>query len=119
MARPRKEAGELLLAGPNPRLTLAERVRVEQAAAALGISPSEFMRRRALDYRMPVAAAQQIPLANVATALIRLGNNLNQIAKHMNAGRAAPPDLSDLIARINGELDRLYESRRPDNRPVV
>jgi Bacterial mobilisation protein (MobC) len=45
---------------------------------------------------------------HVAAALLRLGVNLNQIARHMNAGRGAPPDLSALIARINALLDGIY-----------
>jgi hypothetical protein len=108
MARPRKAPEERRVNGPNPRMTVAERVEVEQHAAILGISPSEFMRSRSLGYRLPAALAVQRHVAALAVALLRLGVNLNQIARHMNAGRGAPPDLSALIARIEAILDDIY-----------
>ena len=108
MARPRKAPEERRVNGPNPRMTTAEKAEVEQHAAILGISPSEFMRRRSLNYRLPAALAVQRHVAALAVALLRLGVNLNQIARHMNAGRAAPPDLSALIARIEAILDDIY-----------
>jgi hypothetical protein len=108
MARPRKAPEERRVNGPNPRMTIAERVEVEQHAAILGISPSEFMRRRSLNYRLPAALAVQRHVAALAVALLRIGVNLNQIAHHMNAGRGAPPDLSALIARIEAILDDIY-----------
>ena len=94
--------------GPNPRMTTAEKAEVQQHAAILGISPSEFMRRCSLNYRLPAALAVQRHVAALAVALLRLGVNLNQIAHHMNAGRGAPPDLSALIARIEAILDDIY-----------
>jgi hypothetical protein len=108
MARPRKAPEERRVNGPNPRMTTAEKAEVEQYAAILGISPSEFMRRRSLSYRLPVALAVQRHVAALAVALLRLGVNLNQIARHMNAGRGPPPDLSALIARIDALLDDIY-----------
>jgi len=108
MARPRKTPEEKREDRLNPRLTTAERVEIERNAAILGISPSEFVRRRSLSYRLPAALAVQRHVAALAVALLRLGVNLNQIARHMNAGRAAPPDLSALIARIDALLDDIY-----------
>ena len=40
-------------------MTTAERAEVERNAAALGISPPEFIRRRTFGYRLPDAAAVQ------------------------------------------------------------
>ena len=108
MARPRKAPEERRVNGPNPRMTTAEKAEVEQHAAILGISPSEFMRRRSLNYRLPAALAVQRHVAALAVALLRIGVNLNQIAHHTNAGRGAPPDLSALIARIEAILDDIY-----------
>jgi hypothetical protein len=108
MGRPRKSPEERRQNGPNPRMTTAERAEVERNAAILGISPSDFVRRRSLSYRLPAALAVQRHLAALAVALLRIGVNLNQIARHMNAGRGAPPDLSALIARINAILDDIY-----------
>src|SRR5256714_7603476 len=108
MARPRKAPEERRVNGPNPRMTTAEKAEVEQHAAILGISPSEFMRSRSLSYRLPAALAVQRHVAALAVALLRIGVNLNQIAHHMNAGRGAPPQLLALIARIEAILDDIY-----------
>jgi hypothetical protein len=55
MARPRKAPEEKRDDQLNPRLTTAERAEIERNAAALGIAPTEFMRRRTLGYRLPMA----------------------------------------------------------------
>jgi hypothetical protein len=108
MARPKKAPEEKREDRLNPRLTTAERAEIEQSAAILGISPSEFVRRRSLGYRFPVALAVRRQAAAQAVALLRIGVNLNQIARHMNAGREAPPDLTTLITRIDALLDGIY-----------
>src|SRR5258707_7292130 len=108
MARPTKAPEERRVNGPNPRMTVSEKAEVQQHAAILGISPSDFIRRRSLGYRLPAALAVQRHIAALAVALLRIGVNLNQIAHHMNAGRGAPPDLSALIARIDAILADTY-----------
>ena len=50
MARPKKAPEEKRVNGPNPRFTLAEKVEIEHNAAALGVSTSDFIRRRSLGY---------------------------------------------------------------------
>jgi hypothetical protein len=50
---------------------------------------------------------------------LRIGVNLNQIARHMNAGREAPPDLSALIARVDGLLDQIYGSGDNGGRAIL
>src|SRR5258705_1626250 len=108
MARPRKAPEEKREDRLNPRLTTAERVEIERNAAILGVSPSEFVRRRSLNYRLPAALAVQRHVAALAVALLRLGVHLDQIGRYMNAGRGAPPDLPPLIARIEALLDDIY-----------
>lgn len=88
------------------RVTMSERAEIEHSAAVHGISPPEFMRRRSLGYRLPPASPDQQALAALVHELNRHGVNLNQIARHMNAGRGAPPYLSALIERIRALLDR-------------
>ena len=69
------------------------------------------MRRRALGYALPLATAEQRQQAAAAVAFIRLGVNMNQIARHLNTGTdpsEVEKDLHDLLARINAELDRFY-----------
>ena len=111
MARPKKPEHERKSTGTSVRLTDIERAQTEAAAAALGLPLSEFFRRRALGYRMPRSGIEQQKMAELTTALLRIGVNLNQIAHHVNAGRSTPVvELSDLIARINATMDALDES---------
>lgn len=113
MARPQKPEHERRSNGLNIRLTEIERVRAERSAAAYGVGLSEFFRRRALGHRLPAGQIDRQQMAEATAALLRLGVNLNQIAKHVNAGRGTPvQELSDLIARINSAMDSLDESGR-------
>ena len=84
--------------------TAQERAELETRAEAVGLTMSEFIRRRALDVPLPPQAADRVTRDKLATALVRIGNNLNQIAKHMNAGRQAPPDLPALLVTIRTHL---------------
>lgn len=109
MARPKKAEQERRDDRVEIRLTTAERVHLEQVADHYGLTSSEFMRRRALGYRLPAyRTAEKSEHAAIATALIRIGVNLNQIAKRLNAGWHSAPELPALIVRVNGALDRLY-----------
>ena len=112
MARPTKPPGDRRDDRINPRFTTAERALIERNAVAFGISPSDFTRRRVLDYRLPPAFARERQTAALATALIRIGVNLNQIARHLNAGgersAALERSLQALLERITAEMDRLY-----------
>jgi hypothetical protein len=54
---------------------------IEQHAAILGVSSSEFVRSRSLGYRLPASLAVQRHVAALAVALLRLGVNLNQVAR--------------------------------------
>lgn len=109
MARPKKQPEDLREERINPRLTMAERILIEQNAAALSLTASEYMRRRALSHRMPAPRPEQRNLARAVAELNRLGVNLNQIARHMNAGRAPPPHLSTLLERIDATIASLID----------
>jgi len=115
MARPRKPEAEKRDEVLGVRLTTAERAEAGQRAGVYGLSAAEFMRRRAFGHRMPRQAAEQRRVALIATALLRVGVLLNQIARAMNAGQGAPPELTDLIARINALLDRIYDGELADD----
>lgn len=119
MARPKKAPEEKRQGWLGVRLTEVERVELEHTAALRGLTTSEFMRSASLGYRLPPALEQQRQQAVLATALMRVGVNLNQIARHMNAGRGAPADLSHTIARVASLLDQLYDAGHPQQRPVV
>jgi hypothetical protein len=111
MARPRKAPEEKRDDLLGVRFTTAERAEVEHNAAAFGIGPAEFTRRRTLGYRLPEAAAVEQARASLGAAFNRLGVNLNQIAYKLNSGgepSALEDELQALIDRINAEMDKLY-----------
>lgn len=111
MARPKKPAHERRTESMRFSVTDVERVQIEQTAALHGLGLSEFFRRRALGVRLPASSVNRQQMAEATTALLRLGVNLNQIAKHVNAGRDTPvAELSDIIARVNSAMDALHES---------
>lgn len=107
MARPKKSPDELRDIRTAVMLTEAERATLEQQASLYGLSLSEFIRRRTLGRPLPATVAAQRTHAALATALLRIGVNLNQITHHMNAGRSAPPHLPELISDIRVHVDRL------------
>jgi hypothetical protein len=86
------------------RLTTIEKVKLEARAVSVGLSVSEFVRRRALGVPLPPQSADRQTRDKLATSLLRIGVNLNQITKHMNAGRHAPPELPALVSTINAHL---------------
>lgn len=84
--------------------TIQERAELERRADAVGLSLSEFIRRRTLGVPLPPQSADRQTRDKLATSLLRIGVNLNQITKHINAGRHAPPELPALVATINTHL---------------
>lgn len=116
MGRPRKSPDALHDVPTTVMLTAAERAELEQRAHAFGLTLSEFIRRRTLGQPLPAAVAEQRTRAALATALLRLGVNLNQITRHMNAGRGAPSHLPALIADIRGHVDALTHDEPGRNR---
>lgn len=111
MARPTLPDHERRSRGMRFAVTDIEGVELEQVAASYGLRLSEFFRSRVLGHRLPVAAVNQQQQAEATTALLRLGVNLNQIAKVVNAGRDVPDArLSDLLTRIHSTMDMLDES---------
>ena len=112
MARPRMAHRERRDGEPvYVRLSPSERAEIERAASTYDISPAEFMRRRALGYRLPANVAEQRATASLGAAFNRLGVNMNQIARQLNVGHdpsEVETELLALIARINVEMDRIY-----------
>lgn len=104
MGRPRKSPEHKRDLQTTFMLTMTERAELEARASAVGLSLSEFVRRRTLGVPLPPQSADRQTRDKLATSLLRIGVNLNQIAKHMNAGRHAPPELQSLIATINTHL---------------
>lgn len=116
MARPSKHPAERRDDLLGVRLTATERATLERTAAALGLTVAEFMRRRALGYRLPPIADDQAAMQSLAAALIPIGNNLNQLTRAANAGRLLPNGIEEVTGRIAELLDGFYGPRHQTRR---
>ena len=104
MARPKIAAEKLRTATIGVRVSPGESAALREKAAALGLTPAQWLRTAALARRLPAPAAGPV---NVATyrELGRIGTNLNQLAARLNAGE--PP-----AARLRTALEELAEQLR-------
>jgi len=121
MARPKKPDHERRDVNAKVRLSSLEHAQIEHSASIAGMTLAEFFRSRALGKR--IKSAPQInrdQMDKASVALLRLGVNLNQLTKHVNAGRSVlHGELAALITRINTAMDTLDESRGDRTRPQL
>jgi len=103
MARPRQ--AEVRDQRVSLRLTLAELLTLRERAARTGRSVSDYARAAALD-AAPRSRPNGYALQPASYHEIRrLGVNLKQIARRLNAqDRPAPPELPPLLADIHAAL---------------
>jgi hypothetical protein len=78
---------------------------LEAKAKAMGMYPAQYLREAALTRRLP---SPPVPAVNIEqyAELARLAANLNQLAKHANAGRMVSVN-NDLLASTTAEVQRL------------
>lgn len=106
MARPTKAPEERRAERlPGLRVTAAERAHIEEQAAAAGIEPTEFIRRRALGYQVPARRAASDDRALVE--LNRVGVNLNQIAARLNMTGDVAEDARDVLAEVRAAVAKV------------
>lgn len=106
MGRPTKQEHERRTASlPPVRVTAAEMVFVQVQAEAAGLSVSDYVRQRALG--APVAPRRAVNADRLLVELNRAGVNLNQIARHLNAGGAASAELAHVLDRLYGVLEKV------------
>lgn len=82
MGRPKKDPQEARCEVTQARVTVAEKLHVQQQAKAAGLTEAEYVRRRALGYEVPPARA----LADQAliTEVNRMGWELNRIGQNVD-----------------------------------
>ena len=94
--------------------TIEERAELEARARAVGLSLSEYIRRRTLGVPLPPQSADREARDKLATSLLRIGVNLNQMTKHLNAGKPVPHSLPSLLDHVRLHLSRLDHESRGD-----
>lgn len=119
MGRPKKLPDERRTETIRARVTVAEFEHVHQQARAAGLDVSEYVRRRAVGYVVPPAPVHRRADPGVVTELNRLGlelkaigNNANQIALALNAGRRSSQPWEEVVRRIKqltGEVSGTLE----------
>jgi hypothetical protein len=93
-------------------LTEAERQSVEEKTASAGLSLSAYGRACLLGDAGPRARrappVHSLLLAEATAALNRVGNNINQIAHHLNAGgRVASGKMTNVLDQVSTCLQAL------------
>lgn len=97
------------------RLSAAERARVEEQAQRLKLSPSDYARACLVRGTVRVVREDGHDPEQVR-ALLAIGNNLNQIARHLNAtGAHAPAKLDEVLDAISALLTEAGRRHGPAN----
>jgi hypothetical protein len=96
----------------NLSLTASELARIQRRAEAVGLRPAHLGRALLLDENRTINFAKKEignPLQRLIYAqLMRLGNNLNQLVRHLHrTGDPLPPDLEPLLIDIRRILARV------------
>jgi len=108
MARPK--ISELRDQQLNLSLTARELESIKKRAAALGMRPIHFGRALLLDRNIEPAAksgAYDNTQRLIYDQLVRLGNNLNQMVRHLHrTGDPLPPDLEPLLRDVRQIIER-------------
>ena len=90
------------------RLTDDEHYRLTELAGKAGLSLSRFLAESGLTGRAPTSA-DRIVRERAILQLIRVGNNLNQIARQLNAQRGGlgSAKVVDTLAALKATLERM------------
>lgn len=116
MARPRKDPADALTEQlPPVRVSVADRQRIEAKAAQAGLPVSAYIRRVAVTGKVTISNEINAAKMDAQTLaeLNAMGNNFNQIAKHMNKGGQTPAAFGQMLFMLYQLLEKV--SRRFDS----
>ena len=102
MARPRLDDDDRRTRTIGVRVTAAEAAELAERAAAARLTTAAYMRRASLGRPVRVTADRRLGVAEFRE-LTRIGVNLNQVTRVLNAGAAAPAGTPEAVERV-GEL---------------
>ena len=92
---------------PNIRVTTAEREELEARAARAGLTLTELTRRAVFSLNVPERSSDTHLNSAALVELNRVGTNLNQIARALNAGRDLPHSLEAALMDIRAAVAEL------------
>lgn len=87
------------------RLSDSEKEKLGLNASLAGLNKSSYIRHIILNTKPPTHKFDQSLVVQVA----KIGNNLNQIAKHVNIGKAIDSVVLRQIIDVNKKLDDLVQ----------
>jgi len=95
----------------NLSLTASELENIKRRAEAVGMRPVHFGRAIILDENHKIISEKKEMVSNgerlIYVQLVRLGNNLNQLVRHLHrTGEPSPADLSLLLSDIRQLIAR-------------
>jgi len=111
MARPRLAETEIR-ENFTVRLSPAERAAVEARARLLKMTPSDYARACLVQGTVKVIQEQGHDPEKVR-ALLAVGNNLNQIARRLNASGEVPPLLMEVLETVRAALTEAGRAHGP------
>ncbi|MCC8408621.1 MobC family plasmid mobilization relaxosome protein [Mucilaginibacter sp. UR6-1] len=99
------------------RLNSRERLRIEEAAKTTGVSTYRLVRDKLLKGKFPEPKIAKTDIG-VYIELKRIGNNINQLAKHANTGKFSP-DIRSTLSQLREQQQLilkllLYDSGSKD-----
>lgn len=90
------------------RVTKGEKEILEGFAKATGMPVSTLLRDRALKTKIEVRR-ERVEVLKLVEQLARIGNNVNQIAKHLNSGRMGSMALLDALGEVKNEFQAIRD----------
>lgn len=81
---------------------------IHARAAAAGLSVPDYVRTACLGRPLTIRAVRDLP-ATLLHQLNRIGVNLNQLARHANAGRYRDAPIEAAIAELRGLIGELQD----------
>ena len=96
------------------RFSKQEKDSVEAKADAAGLSINEYIRATSMGegYKPPTNPELTKAILKLNRELTAQGNNLNQIAHHLNSGQSLPAEGSSLLAIISRSMLQTHKAVR-------
>lgn len=89
------------------RLSQEEKVRLENSARRCGLSRTAYLRRLILGREVKARPSQEIK--DLRTEIHHIGNNINQIARSVNAGIARAEDAKRGLYLLDQVYELMYQ----------